>query len=326
MTRRTLVTGAAGFIGSHLCQALLERGDEVMGVDNFDPYYDPAIKRENLVFLLAHPRFCLVEEDIREAAAMSALFDGYRPQVVVHLAARAGVRPSLKNPAAYVRTNEEGTVNLLEASRLSGVSHFVFGSSSSVYGADCPTPFSEDSAAILPLSPYAASKRANELYCATYNHLYGLPVTSLRFFTVYGPRQRPEMAIHLFTRQISEGEGITLYGDGTSQRDYTYVDDIIAGVVAAIDKPGGVQVFNLGGERTVSLLELVRKISELLGREPRIRWLPDQPGDVPITWANVARARTQLGYEPRVPIDEGLRHFVAWFQHRSRNESLARAV
>jgi UDP-glucuronate 4-epimerase len=310
---KILVTGGAGFIGSHLIERLLGQGREVVCLDRFDPYYDVAVKRRNVQGFAGKPGFRLVEGDIRDRDLVDGLL-GERPNVVIHLAARAGVRPSVEQPQLYEDVNVRGTIDLLEASRRNGVAHFVFGSSSSVYGLNDNVPFREDDLDLRPTSPYAASKLAGEVYCATYNRLYGLPVTSLRFFTVYGPRQRPDMAIHKFVRAIDRGEPIRMFGDGTARRDYTYVDDVVDGIVRATDHPDGCQVFNLGTTETITLRALVATIEGALGKRANLVHEPPQPGDVPITHASIARAQRQLGYRPKVTIAEGIRRFVEWYR------------
>ena len=309
---RILVTGAAGFIGSNLAEALLRRGDAVVGLDNFNDYYDPGIKRRNLARAAGHPQFTLWERDICDASAVRAVFEVYRPEVVVHLAARAGVRPSIQDPNLYHRVNVIGSQHILDACRDFGGPQLVFASSSSVYGGSERVPFREDDPVARPISPYAATKRMNELQAHVYSHLYGLRVTMLRFFTVYGPRQRPDMAIHKFARAILDGRPVTMYGDGSSRRDYTYIDDIISGVLAAIDHPRPYDIFNLGESRTVSLSELIGLLESVLGRRAVIDRQPPQPGDVPMTCADITHARTVLGWEPCTPVEEGLRHFAEW--------------
>lgn len=309
-----LVTGAAGFIGSHLVEALLRRGDRVVGVDNFDSYYNPAIKRRNTERASAYPGYVVMEGDIRDEAFLADVFGSSPFDGVAHLAARAGVRPSISDPLLYEDVNVRGTITLLEAARGYGNPHVVFGSSSSVYGASSKPPFSEDDACDRPCSVYAATKRAGELVCYSYHHLYGGPATCLRFFTVYGPRQRPDMAIHKFTRLIDEGKAVELYGDGRSKRDYTYVGDIVGGVVAALDKPGGFLIYNLGTTALTPLGELVQMIAERLGKGARVEYLPEQPGDVPLTHADITRAEDQLGYRARTSISEGLDQFVSWYK------------
>ena len=325
--KRVLVTGAAGFIGSHLVEALLARGDRVVGLDNFDPYYDPAIKRRNVLEALLHENYQLVEGDIRDCAVVDAILSGARFDAIVHLAARAGVRPSIAEPELYHKVNVSGTVNLLEAARRHEVPHFVFGSSSSVYGATSQAPFREDDRADRPSSPYAATKRASELDCYSYHHLYGITVACLRFFTVYGPRQRPEMAIHKFTRQIAAGEMIDIYGDGKSTRDYTYVSDIVGGIIATVDRPVGYEIYNLGATGLTALGHLVAMIAERLNRPLLLRHLPDQPGDVPLTHADIAHATKLLTYRATTPIDLGLTKFVAWYlENEARNTEAVTAL
>lgn len=312
--KRVLVTGAAGFIGSHLTDALLARGDEVLGLDEFNDYYDPAVKRGNLAGALAKPGFALVEADICDEAALRAAFERFRPEVVVHLAARAGVRPSLQDPNLYHRVNVVGGQHILDACRDFGPSHLVFASSSSVYGGSTAVPFTEDDPVMRPISPYAATKRMNELQAHVYSHLYGLHVTMLRFFTVYGPRQRPDMAIHKFTRNLLRGEPIPVFGDGSTRRDYTYIDDIVQGLLGCVDTPLRYEILNLGESRTTTLAELVEMVARHAGRPPVIDRRPAQPGDVEITYADISRARRLVGYAPRFEMDEGVRRFVAWYR------------
>jgi UDP-glucuronate 4-epimerase len=317
VSAHTLITGGAGFIGSHLTRRLLGQGERVTVLDDFNDFYDPAIKRANVAPLLERGDYRLVEGDIRDAALVERLFAGNDFTSVVHLAARAGVRPSLAEPILYEDVNCIGTLRLLEAARRHGPRVFVFGSSSSVYGINEKVPFAEDDPVDLPISPYATTKRAGELLCFNYHHLHGLRISCLRFFTVYGPAQRPEMAIHKFTDLIARGERVPLYGDGSSRRDYTFVDDILDGLVAARDLAPGFEIFNLGGAETTALADLVHWIAEELEVEPRIDYLPEQPGDVPITYADVTKAGRLLGYAPKVPIREGLRRFVAWYRQRA---------
>jgi len=309
---RVLITGAAGFIGSHLAGRLLARGDEVVGLDNLNDYYDPAIKRRNVAALGRD--FRLETGDIRDRARVAQVFREGRFEAVVHLAAMAGVRPSLADPVLYHDVNCTGTAILLAAARDASVGRFVFGSSSSVYGGNPKVPFHEDDDVGRPVSPYAATKRANELTCHAFAHLYGMDIAALRFFTVYGPRQRPEMAIHKFVRLIERDEPLPLFGDGRSERDYTYVDDILDGVVKALDRSRGYRIYNLGESRTISLRALVEAIGTATGRKPRVDWQPEQPGDVPRTFADIARAREELGYAPSVDLPEGLARFVAWYR------------
>jgi UDP-glucuronate 4-epimerase len=321
--KRVLVTGAAGFIGSHLSEALLERGDRVVGLDNMDDYYDVSVKWDNISRSCAEVRYEFVLGDIRDADMLSKLFEREQFDVVVHLAARAGVRPSLLKPALYDQVNVLGTTRILDAARQYGVPHIVFGSSSSVYGGSSRPPFRETDPADRPCSPYAATKRANELACHAYHHLYDRTVTCLRFFTVYGPRQRPEMAIHQFARLIAEDRPVNLYGDGSSRRDYTYIDDIVRGIIASVDRPNGYRIYNLGTTETTPLLSLVEKISDRLGRPARINFQDNQAGDVPLTHADVSLASSELDYGPKIDIDEGLDRFVDWFARRRDRALLA---
>ena len=311
-----LVTGAAGFIGSHLVEALSARGNDVVGVDNFDAFYPRAMKERNLAEVGDSPRFSFREQDMLDVPALRTLLT---PEtVIVHLAAKAGVRPSLADPVGYARANVTGTAAVLEAARQAGVTRIVFGSSSSVYGDSTPVPFREDAAAIVPVSPYAATKRAGELFLGSVAPIYGFKAASLRFFTVYGPRQRPDLAIHSFARKMVSGETLTLFGDGTQSRDYTYCDDIIEGVIAAIDWTAaasiGVEHFNLGGNRSIPTEAMVAEIARALGIEPRIEWAPMQPGDVQQTAADLTKAGAVLGYAPRTPFPEGIRRFIRWFR------------
>ncbi len=318
MSSHILVTGGAGFIGSHLTHRLLGRGDRVTVIDDFNDFYDPQRKRANVAPFLSRQDYELVEGDIRDQELVQTLFERGSFDGVVHLAARAGVRPSLQEPILYEETNCIGTLRLLEAARHYGPEVFIFGSSSSVYGINEKVPFAETDEINQPISPYATTKRTGELLCYNYSHLYGLRTACLRFFTVYGPAQRPEMAIHKFTDLIANHRPVTMYGDGESRRDYTFIDDIIDGVVASLDLAPRFEIINLGGAETTSLSDLIHWIAEELEVEPTIETLPDQPGDVPITYADVGKAASLLGYSPKVPIREGLRRFVAWYrQHAS---------
>jgi UDP-glucuronate 4-epimerase len=316
MSKHILVTGGAGFIGSHLTRRLLDRGDRVTVLDDFNDFYDPARKRRNIEPFLGNPSYRLVEGDIRDEKLVDRLFAEGRFDGVIHLAARAGVRPSLSEPILYEDVNCIGTLRLLEAARRHGPKVFTFGSSSSVYGINEKVPFAEHDPVEQPISPYATTKRAGELLCFNYHHLYGIDCSCLRFFTVYGPAQRPEMAIHKFTDLIARGKAVPLYGDGTTRRDYTYIDDIVDGIVAAHDTAPGFEILNLGGAETTALRDLVAMIATALDVEPRIDYLPEQPGDVPITFADVGKAHRLLGYSPRVPIREGIRRFVAWYRQQ----------
>ena len=311
---RVLVTGAAGFIGSHTCERLLGAGHQVCGLDNLNNFYDPAIKTRNIAPSRAYDAFDWSPGDILDHDFLAATFARFQPERVVHLAAWAGVRPSIEKPALYQQVNVEGTTNLLERCRADGVDRFVFASSSSVYGDRDEVPFRETDNVDFPISPYAATKKAGELLCYTWHHLFGLHAHCLRFFTVYGPRQRPEMAIHKFTRLMANGEPLTLFGDGTTSRDYTYIDDIVDGVVAAVERVEGYRIYNLGESETTTLSELVALIADALGVEPRIEHIPTQPGDVTRTFADVSRARAELDYAPCVKIAEGVRRFVEWYR------------
>jgi UDP-glucuronate 4-epimerase len=313
-----LITGGAGFIGSHLVDRLLATDiANVTVVDDFNDFYDPSIKHHNIQAHLKDSRYSIHEIDIRDHSALEQLFKANNFDCVVHLAARAGVRPSLSEPQLYTETNINGTLNLLELARQHNVKQFVFGSSSSVYGVNAKVPFSEDDPIRQPISPYAATKGAGELLCHTYSHLYGLRCVCLRFFTVYGPRQRPDLAIHKFAKLIGAGKPIPVFGDGTTRRDYTYVDDIIDGVMAATtyDK-SNYEVFNLGESRTVELNELILLLEKELDTHAIIDRQPPQPGDVPQTFADISKARALLGYDPKTQIEEGLHRFVEWFRMR----------
>ncbi|MCK6529783.1 GDP-mannose 4,6-dehydratase [Myxococcota bacterium] len=322
MPRQTiLLTGGAGFIGSHVGDRLRARGDRVVVLDDFNDYYDPAIKRANVAAHAGDPDYRIVEGDLSDPVTLARLPD--EPfDAVIHLAARAGVRPSVADPALYARVNVTGTVMLLEWARTRGVRRFVMASSSSVYGKSAVVPFSEDDRADQPISPYAASKRATELHAAAFHHLYGTRVACLRFFTVFGPRQRPDLAIASFIRRIDRGEPIPVYGDGGTARDYTYVDDTLQGVLAALEWTAAPEprfgCFNLGNCRTVTLSRMIETIEEALGRKAVRRVLPEQPGDVPITWADLTRARAALGYDPQVPFEEGIARQVAWYRDAGR--------
>lgn len=311
-----LVTGGAGFIGSHLVDRLLAEGEwQVAVVDDFNDFYDPTIKRANVSRHQGNPNYRLFEADIRDLAALERIFAENRFACIVHLAARAGVRPSLAQPLLYAETNINGTLNLLELAREHRIRQFVFGSSSSVYGINAKAPFSEDDPIRQPISPYAATKAAGELLCHTYTHLYGIRSVCLRFFTVYGPRQRPDLAIHKFAQLISAGKSIPVFGDGSTRRDYTFIDDIISGVRAAIDyQDSDYEVINLGESRTVELRELISLIENELGTTAKIDRQPLQPGDVPQTFADITKARHLLDYNPQTQIEAGIRSFVEWFR------------
>lgn len=322
--RKILLTGGAGFIGSHLAEALLRVGADLTIVDLLDDFYSPDWKRGNLDEVRRRGEFRFEQADICDAERMREIFAAAQPDAVIHLAARAGVRPSIEQPRLYERVNVAGTLNLLDLCREFRVPRFVFGSSSSVYGADSPVPFSEAQVTLRPISPYAATKLAGELLAYTYAHVWGLQVVCLRFFTVYGPRQRPDLAIHKFTAMVEAGEALPIFGDGSSARDYTYVDDIVAGVLAAVDYKfaasadgaanAAFEIFNLGNSSPVRLDELIAAIEKATERTAARRALPMQVGDVPITWADISRAEKLLGYKPQVQLDEGLKRFVEWYR------------
>ena len=321
--KKILVTGGAGFIGSHLVDRLLSEGDrQVSVVDDFNDFYDPRIKRQNVNRQKENPNYRLFEGDIRDKATLETIFQDNDFQCIVHLAARAGVRPSLQQPLLYSETNVAGTLNLLELAREHNIKQFVFGSSSSVYGINAKVPFSEEDPIRQPISPYAATKAAGELLCHTYTHLYGIRCLCLRFFTVYGPRQRPDLAIHKFAKLISEKKPIPVFGDGTTRRDYTFVDDIIAGVRASIDyEKSDYEVINLGESRTVELRELITLLEKELGERAQIDRQPLQPGDVPQTFADITKARRLLGYNPQTQIEDGIQRFIEWFRANASKKS-----
>jgi len=312
---KLLVTGAAGFIGSHVCEALVARGHAVIGVDNFDPFYARPVKERNLEVLRGNKAFRLVEADVtRDALPLEGV------SAILHLAAKPGVRPSLEDPGAYMEANVTATARVFDAARRAGIGRVVFGSSSSVYGNSTPAPFAEGAPALEPISPYAATKRAGELVAYAFAHLYPLRIICLRFFTVYGPRQRPDLAIHRFTDLIARGQPVRMHGDGSSERDYTYISDCVDGVLAALARtegpaaPGSVEMLNIGGGARVRLDRLIALIAKTLGREARIERHPDQPGDVRLTDADLHRANHALGFRPRVGIEEGIRNFVRWYE------------
>lgn len=319
----TLVTGGAGFIGSHLCERLLGDGSKVICFDNFDSFYDPNIKIKNTEGMAKKfPNlFELVTGDIRNPDHLKGIFQKNKIDFVVHLAARAGVRPSIAEPLLYQDVNIRGTIVLLEACKEHGMHHFIFASSSSVYGENQRVPFTEEDLDIQPISPYGATKRAGELLCYSYHHLHGMNIACLRIFTAYGPRQRPEMAIHKFTRLIDQGEKIPIYGDGSSRRDYTYIDDLIEGILAVIRYHKGFEVYNLGESQTTSLKELIRLIEEAFGKKANIEMLEPQPGDVSVTYADVTKAKRLLKYQPKVKMKEGIKRFVEWYKKEKLSNS-----
>jgi UDP-glucuronate 4-epimerase len=315
-----VLTGGAGFIGSHLAEALLRRGAQVTIIDNFDDFYSPVWKKANLEAVRRLGKCEFRQVDICDFQSLHAALAAVKPSVIVHLAARAGVRPSIEQPRVYEQVNVAGTVNLLEICHQLGIPKFIFGSSSSVYGASSRAPFSEDQVELKPISPYAATKLAGEMLCYTYSHLYGLSVVCLRLFTVYGPRQRPDLAIHKFFALLESGRPIPFFGDGSSGRDYTYVHDIVSGILAALDYGHATtaavpfDVFNLGNSRPVKLTELIAALEEVSGRKAILDKQSFQPGDVPITWANIDKAGRLLGYKPVIPLEEGLRRFAKWYR------------
>jgi UDP-glucuronate 4-epimerase len=313
---RILLTGGAGFIGSHLAERLLSMGHQLMLVDELNDFYSPAIKRRNLSEIASVGPFEFVEADICDAAALTSVFEKFQPEIVVHLAARAGVRPSLEQPLLYERTNVQGTLQLLELVRTFGVPRFLFASSSSIYGTSSRAPFSEEEANPNPLSPYGVTKLAGEKLCYCYSHLYSVSTVCLRFFTVYGPRQRPDLAIHKFARLIEAGNPIPFFGDGDSVRDYTYIDDIISGIVAAMSLETQHEIINLGNSSPISLAELIQHLEHALDKKAKLEKLPNQPGDMPLTFADVTKANRLLGYKPQYPFETGLTRFVEWLRKK----------
>lgn len=311
-SRNILVTGGAGFIGSNLIDQLLFLGHKVICLDNFDPFYDKKVKLENLADAYEHQNFVLIEGDIRNQADLEKCFSLQPIDLVIHLAAKAGVRPSIKDPKEYYDVNVAGTLNILEAMRNYGVKKFLFASSSSVYGNNRKTPFSESDSVDNPISPYAASKKSGELICHSYHHLYGFDIFCLRFFTVYGPRQRPDLAIHKFTNQILKNQSIEVYGDGSSARDYTYINDTVNGIIKASECLEGFDIFNLGESKVISLLEMIETIEKLLGKKAIKKFLPVQPGDVDITFADITKSKKMIGYDPQWNFEIGLKEFLKW--------------
>ncbi len=314
-----LITGAAGFIGSHLAQSLLEQGHRVVGLDNFNDFYDPSVKRRTAAELSRQSAFTLVEADLRDRPTMLQVFATHKPSHTVHLAAMAGVRPSIENPALYSAVNIEGLVNLLDAVRGCGCRHVQFASSSSVYGNNPKVPFAEEDNVDHPISPYAATKKAGELIAHTYAHLFGMSIHCLRFFTVFGPRQRPDLAISKFLHLLSTGKEVPMFGDGSTSRDYTFVRDIVTGIRASMrrcEEVGGYRVYNLGGNHPVSLREMIATIERVVGRSAKIKQLPMQQGDVERTWADLTRSRSELGYEPGTTLEAGIAEQWAWMRQQ----------
>jgi UDP-glucuronate 4-epimerase len=312
---KILVTGGAGFIGSHTTQALLDRGDEVVCLDNFNDYYSPEYKYANVAPFLKRPGYTLIEGDVRDGDTLETLIKAHQPERIAHVAAMAGVRYSLLHPELYEEVNVRGTINVLESARQHEIKDIVFASTSSIYGSRQKVPFSEDDRVDWPVSPYAATKRACELIGYTYHHLYGLNFTALRFFTVYGPRGRPDMAAWLFTEAAFQGTEIKMFGDGSSSRDYTYIDDTVQGVLAALDRPMGYEIINLGNNQTTYLRDFIAMVQEFVGKEANIVRYPMPAGDVPRTYADIAKAQRLLGYDPQTPFRVGLKKFVDWYRH-----------
>ncbi len=310
---KILVTGGAGFIGSHVVDALLVRGEEVVVVDNFNSYYDPKRKFLNIAPHIQNKEYVLAAGNVEDYSFMHSLFEKHNIKRVVHLAAKAGVRASIQDPVGYKIANIDGTLNLLELAKKYRVENFVFGSSSSVYGNSQKVPFSEDDRVDEPISPYAATKRMGELLCRTYSHLFQLPVSCLRFFTVYGPRGRPDMAPYIFTDAVYHGKTVTLYGDGSTQRDYTFVLDIVSGIISAVDKPHAFEIFNLGNNTMVSLQEFVSVIEETVGKKAVVERKGLFPGDVALTYADISKAQKMLGYTPKVSVRKGMQEFFSWY-------------
>lgn len=319
MSEKILITGAAGFIGSSLADDLLAKGFSIMGIDNFDSFYTRDIKETNISNALKHNSYSFLEGDIRDMEFLDSCFSGFRPDIIIHLAAKAGVRPSIKDPASYYDVNVNGTLNMLEAMRKNKIGRMLFASSSSVYGNNKKIPFAESDNVDFPVSPYAASKKACELLCHTYHHLFDMDIFCLRFFTVYGPRQRPDLAINKFTRALLNDEPITLFGDGSSSRDYTHISDIIQGIEQAMENLKGFGIFNLGESNAISLKELVALLENSTGKKADIKYLPMQDGDVLRTFADISRAKSVLGYNPVVNIADGIRNYVEWLRVNNRN-------
>jgi UDP-glucuronate 4-epimerase len=318
-----LVTGGAGFIGSHLSERLLKEGNSVLCLDNFDNYYDPDIKMRNVERIKKQfpDRFDLIPGDIRNQEQLRDLFGKKKIDFIVHLAARAGVRPSIEQPLLYQDVNIRGTLALLEGCKEAKIKNVVFASSSSVYGENQRVPFSEKDLDIQPISPYGATKRAGELLCYSYYHLYGMNIACLRIFTAYGPRQRPDMAIHKFTRMIDQGEKVPIFGDGSSRRDYTYIDDLIEGILGVLHHHRGFEIYNLGESQTTSLNELIGLIEKNLEKKATIERMTNQPGDVSITYADIGKAKTKLGYRPKIDMEEGIKRFVEWYKQDKKNSN-----
>ncbi len=316
-----LITGGAGFIGSHVVDRLLALGHRVIGLDDFNDYYNPSFKRRNLVAASKNPRFRLIKGDVSNLAKLRKVFSDTKPDIIIHLAARAGVRPSVKDPFLYQRVNVEGTLNVLECARNSGVKKIIFGSTSSVYGINSKVPFNENDPLLNIASPYAATKLAGEAFCRTYSHLYSMDITVLRFFSVYGPRGRPDMAVRHFSERILDDKPISMFGDGSSSRDHTYIDDIVEGILAATQKEFGFKIFNLGGSKATLLRDLIRLIEKAAGKSAKIQHLPNQAGDVPKTFADIRKAKQLLGYNPKTPVEEGIPKFMEWLKKERQGKT-----
>jgi len=311
---RILLTGGAGFIGSHLAERLLAGGYKLFVIDNFDRYYAPRLKRENIRLALASPNYRLLQGDIRNKSFLDKVFKKYKFDTLIHLAAKAGVRSSLKDPVSYSEVNLNGTINLLETCRKYRINRFIFGSSSSVYG-NCKIPYREREQNLKPLSPYGASKLDGEQICSIFHRLYGMEMTIFRFFTVYGPRQRPDMAIHKFTRLICGNQPIQIYGRGDSQRDYTYIDDIVSGILASVKRRFDFQIINLGNSKKVKLRELISILETKLGKKAKLKYLPEEKSEPKVTWADINKASRLLNFKPQTPLEEGIKSFLEWYRH-----------
>ena len=311
-----LITGGAGFIGSHLCEKLIDLNHKIICIDNFNNYYNPKIKENNLKNIIDNKNFTLYRLDILNKEKINEIFSAQKINIIIHLAARAGVRPSLSNALLYEAVNVQGTINLLEACKDYGIKKFIFASSSSVYGDNKKVPFSEDDNVDNPVSPYAATKKSGELICYTYHHLYDISILCFRLFTVYGPRQRPEMAIHKFTRHILEEKPIEVFGDGTSSRDYTYIDDIIPGIISSLDKINGYEIINLGNSKPINLLKLINLIEKAINCKAVIKYADTQPGDVFTTYADIRKAKKMLKYQPEISIEKGIENFIKWYKKK----------
>jgi len=314
---KILITGIAGFIGSNLGERLISEGHTIIGIDNFDPFYDRKIKEKNIASLCQTSKFSFYEADIRDKSFLNSIFASERPEIIIHLAAKAGVRPSIQNPVDYYDVNVMGTLNILECMKDNGISKMIFASSSSIYGNNRKIPFSEADHVDNPISPYAASKKSCELLCHTYCHLHNFSINCLRFFTVYGPRQRPDLAINKFTKAILNDDIIPFYGDGTTSRDYTHISDIIQGVSSSINHLNGYAIFNLGESKTITLTNLILLLEKFIEKKANLNYLPLQAGDVEITFADISKAKTELDYYPKISMETGLQDYVSWFKNQS---------